>query len=362
MTLAEQHPAVNTADVVRLVQPANRLVSVCASDLTPKQIEWTWPQRFPRASLSLLAGHGGVGKTTVLLDIAACITRGDQWPDRSGRARCGSVIYFSAEDSAEHTLLPRFMASGGITDKLHLVSAIAREDKKGVRTFLLQEDLRELEKMVAAIGDVEAVIFDPISSYFGYADAQKNTEVRTVLGPVAEFADRCGVTVLGNTHFTKSSRPNATARILDSVAITALARAIYVVIEDADDKERRLFLPTKWNLTKRQDGLAFRIGERKVDAAGVTGSCVEWEDAGVATTADEALTAFDNKGREPTAVDEAVAFLRDCLADGPKPVVEVHEDAKEAGIALGTLKRAQQRLGLKPTKTSMAGGWVMHQP
>ena len=146
------------------------------------------------------------------------------------------------------------------------------------------------------------------------------------------------------------------------MAITALARAIYVVIEDADDKERRLFLPTKWNLTKRQDGMAFRIGERKVDAAGVTGSCVEWEDAGVVTTADEALTAFDNKGREPTAVDEAVEFLRDCLADGPRPVAEVQADAKGRGIALGTLKRAQQRLGLKCTKGGMAGGWVMQPP
>ena len=47
-----------------------------------------------------------------------------------------------------------------------------------------------------------------------------------------------------------------------------------------------------------------------------------------------------------------------CLADGPKPVAEVQANAKEAGIALGTLKRAQQRLGLKCTKAS---GWVMHR-
>ena len=36
---------------------------------------------------------------------------------------------------------------------------------------------------MTAIGDVEAVIFDPISSYFGYADLPRKIEVRgTVLG------------------------------------------------------------------------------------------------------------------------------------------------------------------------------------
>ena len=97
----------------------------------------------------------------MLLDIAARITCGTEWPDHSGTARPGAVIYFSAEDSTEHTLLPRFMAAGGDPEKLHFVTAIRREDDKGVRTFHLQEDLRELEKLVADLGDVEAVIFDP---------------------------------------------------------------------------------------------------------------------------------------------------------------------------------------------------------
>ena len=79
----------------------SRLVSRRGSEVTPKKTEWIWPNRFPRGQLSLLAGNGGLGKSTVLLDLAARITRGAQWPDNSGTAKRGSVLYFSAEDSTD---------------------------------------------------------------------------------------------------------------------------------------------------------------------------------------------------------------------------------------------------------------------
>ncbi len=339
----------------------NRLVSRRGSELTPKKIEWTWPQRFPRAQLSLLAGHGGGGKTTMLVDMAARITRGAQWPDGSGAAKRGSVVYFSAEDATEQTLLPRFMAADGDRDKVHFVTAVKREDGNGVRSFHLQDDLRELEGKVAEIGDVELVVFDPISSYFGRTDTYRNSEVRSVLEPVAEFADRCGVTILGNTHFAKGSKAPASMRILDSVAMSAVARACYVVVEDADNPDRRLFLSAKANLTKRQDGLAFTIAQKHV-AEDVFGSHVVWESTGVAQTADEALGAMDSKDRPETAVDAAAAFLQAYLADGPRPVPEVSNAASERDITERTLKRAKTKLRVEYKKSGMDGGWVVFLP
>ena len=296
---------------------ASRLVSRRGSDLTPKQIGWMWRDRFPRAMLSLIAGHGGLGKTTVLLDMAARITRGSPWPDGDGAAKRGSVIYFSGEDSIEHTLLPRFLAAMGDPERIHFIPAVKREDGEGVRTFHLQQDLRELEKHVAAIGDVELVIFDPISSYFGNTDTWRSTNVRTVLEPVAEMADRCGVTVLGNTHFTKSGKGTANMRVLDSVAITAVVRAIYTVIEDPETKGRRLFLPSKYNLVPPRDGLDFTISSTFV-GEGVTGSFVKWGSVAVTQSADEALAAAEAKERPETAVDEAKAFNIGPACGGPQ--------------------------------------------
>ena len=132
---------------------------------------------------SLLAGHGGLGKSTVLLDIAAArTTTGAGWPDDDLiAAPAGSVIYFATEDPAEQVLLPRFIAAGGDPAKIHFVSSVQCEDEKGRRTFNLQADIALLEELLEGIPDARLLIFDPISAYFGKTDTYRNTEVRAAL-------------------------------------------------------------------------------------------------------------------------------------------------------------------------------------
>lgn len=336
----------------------SRIITRKGSELKPRAIEWMWQDRFPRAMLSLLAGHGGLGKTTVLLDIAARITKGERWPDGVGAAKQGSVIYFSGEDSAEHTLLPRFLASKGDPERIYFVSAVKREDGEGNRTFDLKADLLELEKTIADFGDVELVIFDPISSYFGNADTWRSNQVRAVLEPVAEMADRRRVSIIGNTHFTKAGKGSANMRILDSVAMIAVARACYVVVEDAEDENQRLFLRSKNNLGPPKDGLTFTIGTTFIDV-GITASFARWGDP-VSGSADAALAASEDKARPRTAIDEAKDFLREQLANGPKLVDDVYGAAGEIKIAARTLKRARAELGIISDKEHTADGkfWI----
>jgi hypothetical protein len=40
------------------------------------------------------------------------------------------------------------------------------------------------------LGDVRAVIFDPVTSYLGKVDSHKNADVRAVLDPPGEMAAR----------------------------------------------------------------------------------------------------------------------------------------------------------------------------
>ena len=338
------------------------LVSRCGADIEMKRLDWLWRNRLPRGMCSLLAGHGGLGKTTVLLDIAARCSIGSPWPDDpDSRAPQGSIVYFSGEDSPEITLLPRYIASGGDPSKIHFVSGV--KDEKGRRTFNLQADLALLEAKIKDLGDVALVIFDPISSYFGKTDTYRNTEVRAALEPIVDMAASRDVVVVGNTHLAKGAKGNANARVLDSVAMTAAVRAVYMVIEDADDPDRRLFVPSKTNLGPRIDGIAFRVGLKLVDGAkGISGTFIQWEDGCVKTTADEAMTAMDNKGRKPTAVDEACEFLMIRLAGGPQPSAEIMEDGRAAGHSEKTLKRARVTLKIKATKNDMDDGWTLALP
>ncbi len=103
------------------VAPAE-LEMQCAADVKPLTVVWLWPDRFPRGMLNLVTGDPGVGKTRVLLDLAARITRGDAMPDGAACPQ-GSVVYISGEDDHARTLVPGHRArmehlDGGVIEAI----------------------------------------------------------------------------------------------------------------------------------------------------------------------------------------------------------------------------------------------------
>ncbi|MGQ0634922.1 MAG: AAA family ATPase [Planctomycetaceae bacterium] len=51
-------------------------------DMTPaKPVEWLWPGRIPLGKFTLLVGDVGLGKSLLMLDVAARLSRGRGWPD-----------------------------------------------------------------------------------------------------------------------------------------------------------------------------------------------------------------------------------------------------------------------------------------
>jgi hypothetical protein len=57
----------------------------------------------------------------------------------------------------------------------------------------------------------------------------------------------------------------------------------------------------------------------------------------------------------------AKEWLRDFLADGPKPVKECHQEAAKDGITKGTLERAAREVCGKPRKIDGAWVWRLQQ-
>ncbi len=87
------------------------IVMRCMTEVQIKPIDWLWKNRLAKGKVTALAGDGGLGKTTVLLDISARTSRGDVWPDGEGRAPVGSTIILSSEDDPSDTIKPRLAAA-----------------------------------------------------------------------------------------------------------------------------------------------------------------------------------------------------------------------------------------------------------
>ena len=182
-----------------------------ASDIVPEKVEWIWQGRIARGKHTTIAGDPGTGKSQVLIAMAAAVTTGGSWPCAEGQAPLGSVILMCAEDGLADTIVPRLIAAGADLNRTYIVGASRAEDGKGSRTFNLQTDLDLLEQKINDFGDVLLVGIDPVSSYMGGGvDSHKNAEVRRVLSPIGELAERAGVAVVSVTHFSKSGAGSST--------------------------------------------------------------------------------------------------------------------------------------------------------
>jgi hypothetical protein len=353
-----------------------RLISHLASDLTPEKLVWIWPSRIPEGKLVLVGGPPGLGKSQLTAFISAVVSNGSDWPCGEGHAPQGNVIFMSAEDGIEDTIVPRLMAAGADLTRVRIVAAATKLDGTGRKTFSLKTDVDLLEALAHEMGDVRLIIVDPISAYMGGADGNGNVETREVLEPLAEMANRLKIAVVAVTHLNKggTGNQNALNRFAGSIAFVAAARAAFAVIEDPDDEERRLLLQAKTNLGKKCEGLAFRLEQRLV-AGDIMSSNIMFEGGYVSASIDEALNASECRGTgdKRTNKDEAANFLRTVLSGGALPVLQIESEAREAGL-LGpdnpisqnkAFRSAREELGVAPQRqggTGAKGQWVWGLP
>jgi energy-coupling factor transporter ATP-binding protein EcfA2 len=335
------------------------------ADVEAKPIRWLWPGRIARGKVSMLAGHPGLGKSQVTASLAAIVSTGGRWPVDGTPCERGSALILSAEDDPADTIRPRLEAAGADLNRCHVLEAAwAGYDARGEvvsRPFSLETDLGQLEALLDHLGDVALVVIDPISAYLGATDSHRNSEVRGLLAPLSVLAGRHGAAVVCVNHLNQTGGSDALLRVVGSIAFTAAARAAYLVAEDAERPERRLFLPLKNNLAEGGTGLAFRVEGHQLPG-GIDTSRVSWDSEPVTMTANEALRTAAEAGEERSAVRDAKEFLEELLADGSLPSKQVRSEADQAGLTWATVRRAQQALGVVVAKEGMKGPWTWQLP
>jgi len=314
-----------------------------------EDLEWLWPGRFPMGKISIVAGQPGQGKSFFTLYMATQVTTKGRWPDSAQPATEGSVIILSAEDGVADTIKPRAIAMGADVKKINILEGVDSE-RDGREFFDLSRHIPALEAAVQASTNTRMVIIDPISAYMGSINCHTNAEVRRCLTPLVSLAEKFKVAVVCITHLNKAEGLAAMNRVMDSIALVATARIVWLIGADPKDPSgaRKILALLKTNNSGPTRGLAFRIQEdhlvfehEELDvdpnallAPGVSGAC--------------------------TSLSIAKEWLQKVLADGAVPADEIRARAREDGIPANALERARRELGSKPRKEGFgaAGRWV----
>lgn len=252
------------------------LETVCAAEITPRPLDWFWKDRIPKNKHTVFSGNPDVGKTLVLCDIIAHYTTGREWPDGAvNDLEPGEVLFLSAEDNLEDTLTPRLQAAQTNLSRVHFVKLISLStDRKQKRLLALDADIERIENKLAENPKIGLIVIDPITSYLGNADMNKEQSLRSVLTPVSDLAEEKRVTIIGNSHFNKRLDVSALHKVSGAVAMTGVARAVWLFARDETDKNLFHMLLGKGNLTRKRTGMKYRIGEAEL-LTGVT-PLIEW--------------------------------------------------------------------------------------
>jgi len=339
-------------DRVRANGRGPEIEDVVAASVTTRPVEWLWEGRIPKGKLTMLDGDPGVGKSVVTMDIAARVSTGRPFPD-GAPCEVGNVLIVNLEDAADDTIVPRLKAHGADLARVFILPASVPDGHGGTRLLTIPDDITLLENKVLQ-REAALLIIDPVMTMLG-GDANKDQDARKALTPIADMADRTGVAVAGVRHLNKSVGLKAIQRGGGNMGLIGVARAGAFFAEHPDDNGLRVMAPHKSNLAEKPPSLGYRIVTSEVHKT----ARVEW--TGATTHDADSLAAGSMTPHEKSVLDEAVEFLRDLLGDAPVMAKQVFRDARDAGVAEITLRRAKTALRVRSERQGTEG-WAWRLP
>ncbi len=327
-------------------------LGVRLSDVETEAIRWLSRGRFARGKLTMVDGDPGLGKSTVMTDWAARITRGLPLPDGEPGPPRGVVI-LSAEDGIADTLRPRAEAAGADLSRI-----LALTELPGGGLPSIPDDLPLIEAAIRQV-DAALLIIDPLVAYIGDGyNTNRDQDVRRALAPLKIMIERAGVAVAAIRHLNKMPGSNALYRGGGSIGLIGAARFGLLFARDPEDEARCIIAPTKANLSRLAPSLAYTLD----GSAGGDVARVVW--LGESDVTAGGLLAGQEDEGERGALDDARDFLRDYLANGPEPVKAIKTAARNAGVSDATLQRAKRALGVQAIKAGFGseGHWTWALP
>jgi predicted ATP-dependent serine protease len=307
------------------------------SEIQTQEIEWLWYPFIPYGKLTIIQGDPGDGKTTMVLNLAAKLSKGEQMDEGMDITEPTTVIYQTAEDGLADTVKPRLELAGADCERIVVI------DESDKSLSMVDERLEEAIQKTKA----KLLILDPIQAYLGGGmDMNRANEARDMTKKLGALAEKykCAIVLIG--HMNKASGNKAAYRGMGSIDFFAVARSVLLVGRVEGEPELRAVVQIKNNLAAFGHPKAFALSEDGFRWMG------DYE-----ITADEVLGGIAPKANK---MEQAKRMLRE-LAETTNAVQssEVFEMADEQGISKRTIENAKKELGIRAKKINNSWYWEL---
>lgn len=311
-----------------------------------EKIDWLLYPFIPFGKVTIVQGDPGEGKTTMVLQIIAKLTKGEAvLPSGSDEPALEektmdlepvNVIYQTAEDGLGDTIKPRLLSAGADCSRVMVI-----DDNDQALTMM---DARLEEAIIRT--KARLVVLDPIQGFLGAAvDMHRANEIRPLMKRIAVLAEKyhCAIILIG--HMNKNSNGKSSYRGLGSIDFQAAARSVLIVGRIKDEPEIRVVCHVKSSLAPEGKSIAFRLDKD-------TG--FEW--IGEYDISADDLLSGNNRGQK---IHEAKEFLKEILVSGSVAQTKVAEEAESRGIKKKTLWNAKKELEIESVKIGNQWFWML---
>ena len=326
---------------VKKAEPCLKLIHM--DQVEVEEIEWLFYPFIPYGKVTIIQGDPGEGKTTVVLQIIAKLTKGEAILSETSEGKSEeagvepiNVIYQTAEDGLGDTIKPRLLAAGADCSRVLVI-----DDQEQPLTMV---DARLEEAIIQT--KARMVVLDPIQGFLGAeVDMHRANEIRPLMKRVAVLAEKyhCAVILIG--HMNKNSNGKSSYRGLGSIDFQAAARSVLIVGRVKDEPEVRVVCHTKSSLAPEGTSIAFRLDKN---------NGFEWIGE-YDISADELLNG-DGRGQKSRKAKE---FLLEILANGGMTQKKIAEEAETRGIKSKTLWNAKRELEIDSVKRGKQWYWML---
>ena len=305
------------------------------SEIQSEEIEWLWYPFIPYGKLTIIQGDPGDGKTTLSLNIAAKLSKGESLDEEMKISEPINIIYQTAEDGLADTVKPRLELADADCERILVI------DESSEALSMADERLEEAIKLTNA----KLLILDPIQAYLGAGtDIIRANEARDMTKKLGALAEKykCAVLLIG--HMNKASGTKASYRGIGSIDFFAVARSVLLVGRIEGEESLRAVVQIKNNLAAFGNSKAFELSEEGFRWIG------DYD-----ISADEVLGGIAPKANK---LDQAKRLLLE-LAEGTKRMQSknIFEIAKEEEISKRTLENAKRELNISAKKINNTWYW-----